>query len=530
MSDSEEDLELFLLLDSNYCLFEENTRTWTRDFNEDRSENAIKEDLETHSNFRDCVSPEEKLTITIRLNIEQIVRKHMLWRFKNRDCLIRQQCALRNVSVVVSLYTLIPQTWFIANKFNEKISIDFTVERHYSLSETTEQTAGWKQTTSSAYHSDTPRHDTPLEALMIRRYQNCRRCGGGTAPRGAVSRVDQGVSSLSCTLGIIMPLVCTRLATIEKLPEDGGDSYSRDVGLRKLHSLHRYTNYCQPYKASGRLELREVLAFQMLGLLFFLTFGPACSCAVVHTGTMGLLAHAQWCTLGQWACLLMRSGAHWDNGPACSCAVLHAGTMGLLAHAQCCTLGQWACLFMRSAAHWDNGPASSCAVLHTGTMGLLAHAQWCTLGQWASLLMRSGAHWDNGPACSCAVLHAGTMGLLAHAQCCTLGPWACLLMRSGAHWDNGPACSCAVLHTGTMGLLAHEHSSMASLVLTDSSQLTSDSQHLGIYLGYIIWSGNFSKPSTVSCELSVSTKEAMGLLYLLRRQLSVSTKEAMGLL
>nr|CAD7397542.1 unnamed protein product [Timema poppensis] len=41
---------------------------------------------------------------------------------------------------------------------------------------------------------------------------------------------------------------------------------------------------------------------------------------------------------------------------------------------------------------------------------------------------------------------------------------------------------------------------MASLVLTDSSQ------------GYINWSGNFSKPSVVSCELSVSTKEAMGLL------------------
>nr|CAD7264322.1 unnamed protein product [Timema shepardi] len=30
--------------------------------------------------------------------------------------------------------------------------------------------------------------------------------------------------------------------------------------------------------------------------------------------------------------------------------------------------------------------------------------------------------------------------------------------------------------------------------------------------GYIIWSGNFTKPSVVSCELSVSTKEAMGLL------------------
>nr|CAD7269906.1 unnamed protein product [Timema shepardi] len=38
---------------------------------------------------------------------------------------------------------------------------------------------------------------------------------------------------------------------------------------------------------------------------------------------------------------------------------------------------------------------------------------------------------------------------------------------------------------------------MTSLVLTDSSQLTSDSQHL-----------------EVSCELSVSTKEATALLYL----------------
>ncbi|CAG2052964.1 unnamed protein product [Timema podura] len=97
MSDSEEDLELFLLLDSNYCLFEENTRTWIHDFNKYRSDSeffktslsmrnypdgykdyhrmqietfdyileAIKEDLATHSNFRDGVSPEEKLTITI---------------------------------------------------------------------------------------------------------------------------------------------------------------------------------------------------------------------------------------------------------------------------------------------------------------------------------------------------------------------------------------------------------------------------------------------------------------------------------
>nr|CAD7432375.1 unnamed protein product [Timema monikensis] len=32
-------------------------------------------------------------------------------------------------------------------------------------------------------------------------------------------------------------------------------------------------------------------------------------------------------------------------------------------------------------------------------------------------------------------------------------------------------------------------------------------------VGYIMWSGNFSKPSEVSCELLVSTKEAMGLLY-----------------
>nr|CAD7575536.1 unnamed protein product [Timema californicum] len=51
-----------------------------------------------------------------------------------------------------------------------------------------------------------------------------------------------------------------------------------------------------------------------------------------------------------------------------------------------------------------------------------------------------------------------------------------------------------------MKLLAHckciYSSPMTSLVLTDSSQLTSESQHLAI-----------------SCELSVSTKEVMGLLY-----------------
>nr|CAD7258988.1 unnamed protein product [Timema shepardi] len=35
----------------------------------------------------------------------------------------------------------------------------------------------------------------------------------------------------------------------------------------------------------------------------------------------------------------------------------------------------------------------------------------------------------------------------------------------------------------------------------------------GSAYGYIIWSGSFSKPSALSCELSVSTKEVMGLLY-----------------
>jgi hypothetical protein len=34
MSDSEDDLELFLLLDSNYCLKQENTRMWIHGFNE----------------------------------------------------------------------------------------------------------------------------------------------------------------------------------------------------------------------------------------------------------------------------------------------------------------------------------------------------------------------------------------------------------------------------------------------------------------------------------------------------------------
>nr|CAD7416804.1 unnamed protein product [Timema poppensis] len=56
-------------------------------------------------------------------------------------------------------------------------------------------------------------------------------------------------------------------------------------------------------------------------------------------------------------------------------------------------------------------------------------------------------------------------------------------------------------------------SPMASLVLTDSSQLTSDSRHLEVTaakhmflqitwfgVGIIIWSGNFSKPSAMSCE------------------------------
>nr|CAD7267952.1 unnamed protein product [Timema shepardi] len=60
-------------------------------------------------------------------------------------------------------------------------------------------------------------------------------------------------------------------------------------------------------------------------------------------------------------------------------------------------------------------------------------------------------------------------------------------------------------------------SPVASLVLTDSSQLTSDSQHLDHMArrrDYIIWSGSFSKLLAVSCELSGSTKEAMGLLQL----------------
>nr|CAD7441002.1 unnamed protein product [Timema bartmani] len=34
--------------------------------------------------------------------------------------------------------------------------------------------------------------------------------------------------------------------------------------------------------------------------------------------------------------------------------------------------------------------------------------------------------------------------------------------------------------------------------------------YICLSMGYIIWSGNFSKPSSLSCELSLSTKEAMG--------------------
>nr|CAD7199400.1 unnamed protein product [Timema douglasi] len=64
-------------------------------------------------------------------------------------------------------------------------------------------------------------------------------------------------------------------------------------------------------------------------------------------------------------------------------------------------------------------------------------------------------------------------------------------------------------------------SPMASLVLTGSSQLTSDSQHSGIYsspMASLVLTGSSQLTSDsqhleVSCELSVSTKEAMGLLY-----------------
>nr|CAD7575937.1 unnamed protein product [Timema californicum] len=65
-------------------------------------------------------------------------------------------------------------------------------------------------------------------------------------------------------------------------------------------------------------------------------------------------------------------------------------------------------------------------------------------------------------------------------------------------------------------------SPVASLVLTDSSQLTSDSQHLGIYsspMASLVLTDSSQLTSdsqhlAVSCELSVSTKEDMGLLYL----------------
>nr|CAD7196062.1 unnamed protein product [Timema douglasi] len=49
--------------------------------------------------------------------------------------------------------------------------------------------------------------------------------------------------------------------------------------------------------------------------------------------------------------------------------------------------------------------------------------------------------------------------------------------------------------------------------------------------GYIIWYGNFSKPIAVSCELSVSTKEAMGLLFvrelIWRREVPLKCKEVL---
>nr|CAD7262134.1 unnamed protein product [Timema shepardi] len=62
-------------------------------------------------------------------------------------------------------------------------------------------------------------------------------------------------------------------------------------------------------------------------------------------------------------------------------------------------------------------------------------------------------------------------------------------------------------------------SSMASLVLTDSSQLTSDTQHLGIYSSpmaslVLTDSSQLNSDGFENCELSVSTKEAMGSLYL----------------
>nr|CAD7261741.1 unnamed protein product [Timema shepardi] len=48
-------------------------------------------------------------------------------------------------------------------------------------------------------------------------------------------------------------------------------------------------------------------------------------------------------------------------------------------------------------------------------------------------------------------------------------------------------------------------------LLIDFSEFTYSSPTASLVLtGYIIWSGNFSKPSEVSCELSVSTKEVMG--------------------
>ena len=102
-SDAEEDLKFLLLLDSNYLLKQYNTKTWIHDFNKDRGDSEfvktnwpminypdieyhmmrtemfdyilelIKCDLVKHSNLRDCISPEEKLTITLRLSLTYIL-------------------------------------------------------------------------------------------------------------------------------------------------------------------------------------------------------------------------------------------------------------------------------------------------------------------------------------------------------------------------------------------------------------------------------------------------------------------------
>lgn len=99
MSDSEDDVIDFLLSEKNVCLeLVKKKRIWVEEFNEDRTNGEffktclplnkfpikfreyyrlkietfnyildnVKENLTSTSNFRECISPEEKLTVTLR--------------------------------------------------------------------------------------------------------------------------------------------------------------------------------------------------------------------------------------------------------------------------------------------------------------------------------------------------------------------------------------------------------------------------------------------------------------------------------